>query len=182
MIHKGGPMSAKNEDSDDCAPRLPNQADIPGMLALNLANETALSPLDRKGLQRLMYTALYCAVMGPIGVPFGFLIVLDQDASYSSPNFLWFRERLKRFAYIDRVVIEASARGVGHARHLYDAAFAVAREQRHTALCCEVNQSPPNQASDRFHARLGFKPVGLAALENHDDQPAKVVQYLQASL
>jgi uncharacterized protein len=174
-------MSAKNADCSGQRPRTPVPADIEGMLALNVANETALSPLDRRGLQRLIDEALYCAVVGPIGAPDGFLIVLDQDAPYASPNFLWFRKRLERFAYIDRVVIDAAARGAGHARQLYVAAFAVARDRRHTVMCCEVNQTPPNLASDRFHARLGFKPVGQAAVQRAD-QSAKVVQYLQAPL
>jgi uncharacterized protein len=175
-------MAAKNEQGPDCVPRSPDQADIEGMLALNRANETELSALDRTGLNRLIEAALYCAVVGPVGAPVGFLVVLDQNAPYRSPNFLWFGDRLDRFAYIDRIVIDANARGAGRARRLYDAAISAARKHRHTVLCCEVNQSPPNLASDRFHARLGFKPVGLATLNNHDDQPIKVVQYLQAQL
>jgi uncharacterized protein len=149
------------------------------MLALNLAHETELSPLDKAGLLRLMASALYCGVIGPVGTPIGFLIVLDQDAAYSSPNFLWFRERLDRFAYIDRIVIDETARGSGYARQLYTAAFAVARARQHQILCCEVNQSPPNPASDRFHARLGFAAVGRAELLGQAGLPVKIVQYLQ---
>jgi uncharacterized protein len=163
-------------------PRVPETADIAGMLALNAANETELSPLDRAGLQRLMVSALYCAVTGPVGAPIGFLIVLDQDAPYSSPNFLWFRHRLDRFAYIDRIVIDVAARGAGHARQLYTAAFAVARARSHEVLCCEVNQTPPNPASDRFHAQLGFTVVGQATLPAQVGTPVKIVRYLQASV
>jgi uncharacterized protein len=161
-------------------PRAPVFADIAGVLALNTANEIELSPLDHAKLQRLMASALYCGVIGPVGAPLGFLIVLDQDAPYGSPNFLWFRNRLDRFAYIDRVVIDDAARGAGYAQQLYAAAIIVAREQNHTVLCCEVNQTPPNPASDRFHARLGFTAVGRAALPTSGGQPAKTVQYLRA--
>jgi uncharacterized protein len=161
-------------------PRALDPADLAGMLALNEANEIELSPLDHAGLQRLCASALYCGVIGPIGEPIGFLIVLDQDAPYNSLNFIWFRSRLGRFAYIDRIVIDAHARGAGYAQQLYAAAFAVAQERNHTVLCCEVNQTPPNLASDRFHARLGFRAVGQAALPVKSGQPEKTVQYLQA--
>ncbi len=163
-------------------PRAPDPADIAGLLSLNAANETELSPLDHAGLQRLMASALYCGVMGPVGAPLGFLIVLDQDAPYSSPNFLWFRARLDRFAYIDRIVIDEAARGAGYAQQLYAAAFAAVRQRNHSVLCCEINQTPPNPASDRFHARLGFTAVGQAELPTPPGRPEKIVQYLQASI
>jgi uncharacterized protein len=164
------------------APRKVEPADLAGMLVINAANEIALSPLDLAGLQRLIASALYSGAVGPVGCPVGFLLVLDQDAVYESPNFLWFRRRLERFTYIDRIVIDAAARGAGHARQLYAAAFAVARAHNHQLICCEVNQTPPNTASDRFHARLGFVPVGQAGLAPSAGQAAKTVQYLQATL
>jgi uncharacterized protein len=161
-------------------PRAPEVADIAGILALNTANETELSPLNRAGLQHLMASALYCGVIGPVGAPLGVLIVLDQDALYSSPNFVWFRSRLDRFAYIDRVAIDITVRGAGYARQMYAAAIAAARERNHKILCCEVNQTPPNLASDRFHAQLGFTVVGQATLPAQVGTPAKTVRYLQA--
>jgi uncharacterized protein len=163
------------------SPRTPVAADLRGMLALNAASEAALSPLDHAGLQHLMASSLYCGVVGDAD-PLGFVIVLDQDATYTSPNFLWFRKRLNRFAYIDRVVVDAKVRGIGHARRLYDAAFAAARARNHTVMCCEVNQTPPNPASDRFHERLGFSVVGTAVLPVVSGHPAKCVRYLEATI
>jgi uncharacterized protein len=175
-------MSAKIAEFQSPGPRTPSDADLAGILALNAAHETELSPLTEAGLQQLLAAALYYGVVGPIGAPLGCLIVLDQDAPYTSPNFLWFRRRLARFAYIDRIVIDPTARGAGHANALYTAAFAVAKAGGHATICCEVNQSPPNPASDRFHARLGFIAVGQASLPPTAGQPEKIVQYLQATL
>jgi uncharacterized protein len=141
------------------------------MLALNAANETELSPLDGAALQHLVDAALYCGVIGPVGAPLGYLIVLDQGASYCSPNFLWFRNRLQEFAYVDRIAIDATVRGAGYARALYARAFDVARMRGHTVIC-----------SDKFHARLGFAVVGQAPLPPKADEPAKIVRYLQAQV
>ena len=163
-------------------PRPPVAADISAMLALNAANVTALSPLDDAELQQLIAAALYCRVVGPVGAPLGFLIVLDQTATYSSPNFVWFQDRLSRFAYIDRIVIAEAARGTGHAQQLYSDAFDAARGADHTLICCEVNETPPNSVSDRFHARLGFVAVGRAELPQPFGRPVKSVKYLQATL
>jgi uncharacterized protein len=161
-------------------PRVPVAADLPGLLALNAANETELSPLDDAGLRHLLASAFYCGVTGPVGTPTGIIIALDQTATYNSPNYLWFRQRLDRFVYIDRIVIAASTRGQGYARQLYAAAFTAARKAHHTAVCCEVNETPPNPASDRFHARLGFIPVGRAVLPAQIGQLPKTVRYFQA--
>jgi uncharacterized protein len=162
-------------------PRAPVAADLPGLLALNTANETELSRLDSAGLRRLIASAFYCGVTGPVGTPTGFMIALDHTATYASPNYLWFRQRLDRFVYIDRIVIAASARGQGYAQQLYAAAFIAARNAHHTAVCCEVNEVPPNPASDRLHARLGFTSVGRAVLPVQTGQLPKTVRYLQAA-
>jgi len=106
-----------------------------------------------------------------------FLLAFTADADYDSPNFLWFRERHARFVYTDRVVVAAEARGHGLARALYADLFARAGSDRHSLACCEVNIDPPNPASDRFHAALGFTEAGRATT------PAcKTVRYLVNTL
>jgi predicted GNAT superfamily acetyltransferase len=42
-----------------------------------------------------------------------FLLALDQDADYDSPNFRWFSARYPRFVYVDRIVVASAARGRG---------------------------------------------------------------------
>ena len=49
----------------------------------------------------------------------GFIIVLNQDVNYDSPNFLWFKERFKEFYYIDRIVIAKDSRYKGLGTFLY---------------------------------------------------------------
>ena len=91
-------------------------------------------------------------------------MAFDQDAQYDSPNFLWFCARYPRFVYVDRIVVSSSARGRGCARRLYRDLFEHAADARYERVVCEVNSSPPNPASDAFHAALGFVETGTASV------------------
>ncbi len=128
-------------------------------LALNNAHAAELSLLDPDRLARLVDRA-FLAVWAPDEA--GFLIAFDQDAPYESPNFHWFQDRWRRFVYVDRVVVRPECRGRGHAEALYRLLFARAAAACHELIGCEVNIEPPNPASDRFHARLGFQALGSA--------------------
>ena len=151
------------------------EADLAAMLALNNAHAKELGPLDADSLVRLLATASRVRVAGPMD---GFLIGLDETADYASPNFLWFKARFARFAYIDRVVVAEAARGRGIARAFYEDFFAFARDERHERVVCEVNYDPPNPASEAFHTALGFTEIGRATLADR----GKSVRYLAIDL
>ncbi|RRN65810.1 GNAT family N-acetyltransferase [Caulobacter sp. 602-1] len=150
-------------------------ADGEALLALNNAHAVELSWLEPEGLTHLVGEAF---VARRVGVADALLLTFDQAADYDSVNYLWFRERYPSFVYVDRVVVADSARGRGLARRLYDALFAAAKAAGHDRIVCEVNSDPPNPASDRFHAALGFVPVGTA--EIHGGK--KTVTYLERRL
>jgi predicted GNAT superfamily acetyltransferase len=148
--------------------------DLDWVLALNQAHATELSSLARERLE-----ALVGAAFGALAIEqAAFLLAFDQDAAYDSPNFLWFRERVDRFVYVDRIAVAPARRGQGLARRLYEALFAAARALGQATILCEVNSDPPNPASDAFHAALGFREVGRARLAAHD----KAVRYLRLDL
>lgn len=169
-------------------------AHLPGVLALNRAHERETSPLDAAALDALLRQAFLAqavlaqaylaqaylaqAVLADSAVAgeavAAFLIALDQDADYASPNFLWFRRRFARFVYVDRVVVAPDWRGRGLARGLYAGLLARAAAAGHARLACEINSDPPNPASDAFHAGLGFREVGRAVIH----AGAKEVRYL----
>ncbi len=136
-------------------------ADHAALLALNNAHATELSWLDAPALARLLGIALHARTVGTCSA---LLVALDQDAPYANPNFAWFAARHRRFVYIDRVVVAASARGQGLARRLYRDLADTARAQGHSLLACEINLDPPNPASADFHRGLGFVSVGSARL------------------
>ena len=145
------------------------------LLALNNAHAQELSWLEPARLQHLVHEAFSARRVGDLEA---FLIAFDQDARYDSPNFLWFRDRYRRFVYVDRIVVASSARGRGHARSLYLHLFEQAALAGHERVVCEVNSSPPNPQSDAFHAALKFDEVGRATIQDG----AKTVRYLACPL
>jgi uncharacterized protein len=145
------------------------------LLALNNAHAQELSWLEAERLEYLVSEAFLARRIGDLDA---FMLAFDQHARYDSPNYLWFRTRYERFVYVDRIVVAASARGRGCARRLYHNLFEQAVRAGHDRVFCEVNLSPPNPASDAFHAALGFRKVGTASIHGG----SKTVRYLERAL
>ncbi|MEH2564602.1 GNAT family N-acetyltransferase [Bradyrhizobium sp. AZCC 2289] len=145
------------------------------LLVLNNAHAQELSWLEPERLQHLVKQAFLARRIGNLDA---FILALDQDAQYDSPNFLWFRARYPRFVYVDRVAVASSARGRGCARRLYHDLLEHAVRAGHERIVCEVNTRPPNPESDAFHAALGFVEVGSASVYGG----SRTVRYLSHSL
>ena len=147
----------------------------PAVLVLNNEHAAELSWLEPDRLSHLIAQAFYARRVGDVDA---FLIAFDQDADYDSPNFLWFRDRYRRFVYVDRIAVATPARGRGLARRLYADLFDRAARAGHDHVVCEVNSEPPNPASDAFHAALGFSEVGQALIHGG----SKAVRYFTRPL
>jgi uncharacterized protein len=145
------------------------------LLALNNAHARELSWLEPERLEYLVGQAFLARRIGELDA---FLLAFDQDAHYDSPNFIWFHARYPRFVYVDRIVVASTARGRGCARRLYDDLFEHAVRAGHDRVVCEVNSTPPNPASDAFHAALGFVEVGTASVYDGN----RTVSYLSREL
>jgi uncharacterized protein len=141
------------------------------LLALNNANAQATSLLGAATFAAMIDAAVVATCVKPNAA---FLLAFDQSGTYDGGHFAWFRERLPRFLYIDRVVVSADARRGGLGRQLYRDLFARAARSGFATVTCEVNRNPPNPVSDAFHARLGFQPAGEATVPGSD----KIVRYL----
>ena len=144
------------------------------LLALN--NRSAV---ETSYLEPARFAQMVAGAFAALHVPDAkaLLVTFDQSADYDSPNFLWFRHRFARFVYIDRIVVDETARGRGLARKLYAQLFDLARAGGHDLVACEVNSQPPNPGSDAFHAAMGFSEAGSASLA-----PGKTVRYLTKAL
>lgn len=149
------PVPIRPEDTEAGAPM--GRA----LLHLNNAHAVELSWLDA---DRFRHLARHAFVAWRVATAEALFLAFDQDAVYDSPNFLWFRSRLARFVYVDRVVVAAGSRGRGVARRLYQDLFEAAGRAGHDQVVCEVNSDPPNPGSDAFHALLGFAEMGSGVL------------------
>jgi len=134
--------------------------DFAAILALNDAAVQFTSAMDAARLRQLHAQAAYHRVVDVDGKLAAFLLALRERAAYDSPNYLWFQRGYSRFLYIDRIVVDAAVRGHGIGVQLYDDLFAFAARTHATRVTCEFDLDPPNPASEKFHARFGFREVG----------------------
>ncbi len=151
------------------------ETDRAALHALNNAHAVELSfttPAEFDTLISRSFAALATADAN------AFLLAFDESGDIPSINYKWFKARFPRFVYIDRVVVAPVLRRRGIADAFYSRLADRAHTAGHTLLCCEVNSDPPNPASDAFHARQGFAPVGEARLADR----GKTVRYLAKQL
>lgn len=140
------------------------------LLALNNAHAEELSWKSAEDLAALLASASHVRAE-PDGL--ALIVAFDETCIYDNANFAWLKQRFARFYYIDRVVVDAAARGRGLAKAMYAALETRARQEGRERLVCEINSVPPNPPSDAFHERLGFRPIGSRLLAGG----AKTVRY-----
>lgn len=166
--------------ADNIKIRDAGEDDLSALLALNEAVVPNVNSLDTEQFHDLCGQAAYFRVAVADGgrVPAAFLVGLTEQATYSSPNFLWFRTNYSRFAYVDRIAVAEAFRRRGLASALYDdfeAAFRAVRPM----LACEVNLRPPNPASMDFHRRKGFTLAGSQVIDDGKKKVAMLVKILR---
>jgi uncharacterized protein len=152
-------------------------ADLEDVWALNQSETPRVGSVDLNRIRWFASHACYFRAASDGEGLAGFLIGLRPGTSYESPNYRWFCARYPEFGYVDRVAVAVRARRHGLATRLYED-FARSLPGSVPVMTCEVNLRPPNEASMRFHQRLGFRPVG--SLES--DGGAKEVALLTREL
>jgi predicted GNAT superfamily acetyltransferase len=141
------------------------------LLCLNNASARETSLLTREKFDRMIASARVATF---VALRAAFLLAFEQSDDYDGGHFLWFRNRLDRYLYIDRVVVAEEQRRGGLGSLLYADLFRRAELLGQRNIACEVNYVPPNPASEAFHACLGFAEIGTATM----DGGAKSVRYL----
>jgi predicted GNAT superfamily acetyltransferase len=152
--------------------------DFPAILALNAESVHFLSPLDAVRLRHLHAQAAYHRVVVHDEKVAAFLLAFREGADYDSPNYRWFARRYPKFLYIDRIVVAASARGLGFGVQLYDDILAFAAATNAARLTAEFDVEPPNPVSAAFHERYGFREVGTQWLGGGKKQVSLQVREL----
>lgn len=138
-------------------------ADTAEIVAINAAGRPGVYPLTPDDVQTTLAGAPYVMTAELDGRVAGYIIGYTQADVCEGDEFAWFQAHLPRFLYIDQIAMAPEARRAGVGARLYDDAAAYAQAHALPALVCEVNLEPPNPASLRFHARLGFEQVGVLA-------------------
>jgi len=150
------------------------KSDSPGrewLLKLNNDHARETSHLTEDRFVSMIQSARVATVIEPA---LAFMLAFEQDDRYDGGHFQWFRRRLERFWYIDRVIVSATHRRHGLGRLLYEDLIRRAGQSGCPVIACEVNFQPPNPVSDAFHARFGFVEIGRAIMDDGE----KGVRYL----
>ncbi|HWX50579.1 MAG TPA: GNAT family N-acetyltransferase [Roseomonas sp.] len=159
-------------------PRLVLPAELPALRALNNRHVPAVNALTLPELAALVEGALLALAAWEGAEPRALLLAFGPEGPARGPNHAWIRTHApggaSGAAYIDRIVVDAPARGRGLGRVLYTALAEQAAVAGLTTLGCEVNLDPPNPESLAFHTRLGFRRLGEAT----DPRNGKRVAYL----
>lgn len=135
-------------------------ADFASIVDLNSASVHYLSPLDIERLRHLHGQAAYHRVIEAGGRVAAFLLAFREGADYDSPNYDWFSRHYDSFLYIDRAAVLSSHRRKGYGAALYGDLILFASGSGIDVLTCEIDVSPPNPDSLRFHEGYGFREVG----------------------
>lgn len=135
------------------------ELELPQVLALNNRVGPSILPLTDARLRGLYASAVYFRVAEIDGDLAGFLIALDPESQYESPNFRWFQSHYPNFIYIDRIVVAARFRRHGLGRIFYADVQSFA-EVRAPYLACEIFLEPRDDAAVLFHGTYGFREVG----------------------
>ncbi|MBI1361817.1 MAG: GNAT family N-acetyltransferase [Alphaproteobacteria bacterium] len=147
------------------------------ILALNAACTPAVSDLTRDDLREIAAAAHRVLVAESENGPCGFVILMRPAAPYPSDNYAWFERRFANHLYVDRIAIDASARGQGVGRALYGEAMKIAAANGDERITAEVNVEPPNPQSMSFHVAMGFRH-----LVTRPSRSGKIVAMLERPL
>jgi predicted GNAT superfamily acetyltransferase len=151
------------------------------ILELNEGAIPHVNSISRKTLENLAQQSKYFLVaLDHDQQVVGFLLTLDENADYQSPNYQYFLKHFNRFLYVDRIVVQDSCQRQRIGWKLYETV-----KHRATGtfrVCtCEVNLRPPNPISLRFHERCGFHGIEQQETENGNKRVLLMVQPLTIS-
>lgn len=141
------------------------QHDVASMWTINEQGLPGTGQVSEQGLADLLdLSALSLGVFREQEL-LGFVICLPPGTNYGSLNYAWFNQRFEAFLYVDRIAVAQQHRDQGIGSMLYEQVIASSNEQG-VPVAAEVNSTPPNPGSMRFHERFKFKEVG--GLHHHD--------------
>lgn len=144
-----------------------SDAQLQAIYALNQANTPEVGSLEStEDLKKLIELSAYnLSLLKGVEIV-GFIICMREGSTHGSENYKFFTKRLKKFLYVDRVVIDERHRREGLGKAIYHEIFNLARKDN-LPIALEVNTQPINQPSLDFHEKMGFDQVGTKDFEDH---------------
>lgn len=131
---------------------------------LNTPEVGSLESLDY--LKKLIGLSAYNLLVLKSEEIVGFIICMREGSTYGSENYKFFTQRLKKFLYVDRVVVDERHRRSGLGKAIYQDIFAYVND-KNLPIALEVNTEPVNQPSLKFHEKMGFEKVGSKDFDDH---------------
>lgn len=141
-------------------------ADADQIVALNAESVALTSPMDGGRFEYLFGLSPLVTVAEADSRVVAFLIAMADGAAYESGNYQWFAERIKRFIYVDRVVVSPDCRSDGIGSALYAHTKSWAKQAGLLSMVAEMNLDPPNVGSLEFHKKRGFLQIGTRAVDS----------------
>jgi len=144
-----------------------NDAQLQAIYDLNQANTPEVGSLESmEHLKKLIDLSAYnLSLLKGVEI-IGFIICMREGSTHGSENYKFFTKRLKKFLYVDRVVIDERHRREGFGKAIYHDIFNLARKDN-LPITLEVNTQPINQPSLDFHEKMGFDQVGTKDFNDH---------------
>ena len=131
---------------------------------LNTPEVGSLESLDY--LKKLIGLSAYNLLVLKCEEIVGFIICMREGSTYGSENYKFFTQRLKKFLYVDRVVVDERHRRSGLGKAIYQDIFAYVND-KNLPIALEVNTEPVNQPSLKFHEKMCFEKVGSKDFDDH---------------
>ena len=135
-------------------------SDVAALSALNNTAYPAVPMTSAEEMLDLVQLSSWGRVAFDADHLLGFVLCVSPGQAYESENYRYFETHYASHFYIDRIVIDSTARGRGVGSMLYREVFAQAETSGFEYVTCEVNLDPPNPLSAQFHSKMGFEQVG----------------------
>ena len=152
------------------------------VLELNRVNVEVLSPMDGEKFDYFVRVSDMFQVAEANGEPVAFLIALREGVpDYTSENYIWFSKQYDKFLYVDRIVIDEKARGLGIGKQIYHGVFAKAAQDGVDKVTAEIDIIPYNGPSLEYHEAMGFREVGQQVIRGGEIKVSLQVRETETS-
>ena len=131
---------------------------------LNTPEVGSLESLDY--LKKLIGLSAYNLLVLKCEEIVGFIICMREGSTYGSENYKFFTQRLKKFLYVDRVVVDERHRRSGLGKAIYQDIFAYVND-KNLPIALEVNTEHVKQQSLKLNKKMGFEKVGSKDFDDH---------------